>query len=59
VLKNVSLNVPAGGKLVGGVRPNNVYLYYDLVQASILADMHSFKLIFNVQDGCITYAYCK
>jgi hypothetical protein len=47
MLKNVTLMLPEGFEL-GGIRPNNVYSYYDMVQTSMLADVHSFKLILNV-----------
>jgi len=45
MLKNVTLILPEGYQLIAGLRPNNVYLYYDIIQATMLADVHRFKLI--------------
>jgi len=48
MLKNVTLVLPEGYELIAGLRPNNVYLYYEIIQAIMLADVHSFKLILYV-----------
>ena len=48
LLRNVTLTLPEGLELIVGLRPNNVYLYYELVEAIMLADVHSFKLVLNV-----------
>jgi hypothetical protein len=52
LLKNVTLVLPEGCELIVGFCPNNVYLYYEVIQATLLADVHSFKLVLN-----ITHAY--
>jgi hypothetical protein len=45
MLKNVTLILPEGYELIAGLRPNSMYLYYEIIQATMLADVHSFKLI--------------
>jgi hypothetical protein len=44
MLKNVTVVLPEGYELIGGVNPNNIFLYYVMVQVMVLADLHSFKL---------------
>jgi hypothetical protein len=34
LLKNVTLVLPGGYELIVGLRPNNVYLYYEVIQAT-------------------------
>jgi hypothetical protein len=41
---NVTMVLPEGYELIGGVNPNNMFLYYEMVQIMVLADLHSFKL---------------
>jgi hypothetical protein len=48
MLKNVTLVLPDGYDLIAGLRLNNVYLYYEVIQAIMLTDIHSFKLVLNV-----------
>jgi hypothetical protein len=48
LLKNVTLVLPGGYEFIVGLCPNNVYLYYVVIQATMLADAHSFKLVLNV-----------
>jgi hypothetical protein len=48
MLKNVTLILPDGYDLIAGLRLNNVYLYYVVIEATMLADIHSFKLVLNV-----------
>jgi hypothetical protein len=38
LLKNVTLILPENYELIAGFRPNNVYLYYEVIQAIMLAD---------------------
>jgi hypothetical protein len=45
MLKNVTLVLPEGYELIAGLRPNNVYLCYEVIQTIMLAGVHSFKLI--------------
>ena len=42
------MTLPEGLELVVGLRPNNVYLYYEVVEAIMLPDVYSFKLVLNV-----------
>jgi hypothetical protein len=48
MLKNVSLVLPEGCDLIVSLRPNNVFMYYEVIQAVMLADLHSFKLVLIV-----------
>jgi hypothetical protein len=57
MLKNVTLVLPEGCELIAGLRPNNVYLYYEVIQAFMLADVHSFKLILNVPLKSVNRQY--
>jgi len=45
MLREMLKNVTLGYELIAGLRPNNVYLYYEIIQTIMLADVHSFKLI--------------
>ena len=56
-LRNLTLILPEGLELVVGLRPNNVYLYYEVVEAIILADVHSFKLVLNVPLKTVNRQY--
>jgi hypothetical protein len=48
LLRNVTLTLPEGFELIFVLRPNNVYLYYEVVEAIMLADVHIFKLVLSV-----------
>ena len=48
ILKNVSLQLPGGYTLIGGIRRENVHLYYELIQTSIVATLHDIKLILHI-----------
>jgi hypothetical protein len=48
MLKNVTVVLPEGYELIGGLDPNNMFLYYEMVQVIVLADLHSFKLALYV-----------
>jgi len=48
ILKNVTLCFPEGHELVAGVRSNNMYLYYEIIEAMMFADVHIFTHILNV-----------
>ena len=48
LLRNVTLILPEDLELIVGLRPNNVYMYYGVVEAIMFADVHSFKLVLNV-----------
>jgi hypothetical protein len=43
MLKNITMILPEVYELIGGVNPNNMFLYYEMVQVVVLADLHSFK----------------
>jgi len=47
-LRNVSVQLPERYELIVGTKPNKVYLYYELVQVSVIGNVHSMKLIVNV-----------
>jgi hypothetical protein len=47
-VRNVTIVLPEGYELMGGLNPNNVFVYYDVVQIMMLADLHSFKLVLYV-----------
>ena len=48
ILKNVSLQLHGDYTLIGGIRQENVHLYYELIQTSIIATLHDIKLILHV-----------
>jgi len=47
-LRNVSLQLSEGYELIVGTKSDRVYLYYELVQVSVIGNVHSMKLIVNV-----------
>ena len=47
-LRNFTLTLPEGLELIVGLRSNNVYFYYEVVEAIMLADVHSFVLVLNI-----------
>ena len=48
MLKNVTMVLPEGRKIIAGLNSNNMYLYCDMIHAMVLADVHSSKLVFYV-----------
>jgi hypothetical protein len=46
--QNVSLVLPGGYDLIISLRPNNVFMYYEMIQAAMLADLHSLKLLMTI-----------
>jgi hypothetical protein len=48
ILRNVSLKLPANVELFAGIRFNNIFLYYEMIETVVLADSHSFKLVLSV-----------
>ena len=48
LLRNVILTLPEGFELIFRLRPNSVYFYYEVVEAIMLADGHSSKLVLSV-----------
>ena len=48
MLKNVALVLPEGYELIIGLSSNSVYLYYEVIETAILADMNSFRLVLDI-----------
>ena len=48
LLRNVTLSLPEGLVLIVGLRTNDVCLYYEVVEAIMLADVYSFALVLNI-----------
>ena len=48
ILRSVSLQFPEGYELIVGTKLDKMYLYYELVQVSVMGNVHSMKLIVNV-----------
>src|SRR5215470_16358021 len=48
LLKNVTLLLPENLELFAGIKHNNLYMYYQIVETAILADVHSFKIMLKV-----------
>ena len=48
MLKSVAMVSPERYELIAGLSPNNMFLYYEMVQAMVLADAHIFNLVFYV-----------
>jgi len=57
MLKNVALVLPEGCELIIGLSPNNVYLYYEVIQTAMLADMNNFKLVLDVPIKTVSRQY--
>jgi hypothetical protein len=34
--------------IIAGLHPNNVFMYYEVIQTVMLADSHNFKLVLNI-----------
>ena len=48
IWKNVTLILPEGNELVASIKLQCMYWYYEIVEAVMLADLHSFVLILYV-----------
>ena len=48
ILRNKSLQLPEGYEFIVGTKTDKIYLYYELVQVSVIGDVHNMKLIVNV-----------
>jgi len=48
ILRNISLQLPEGYELIVGTKTDKIYMYYELVQVSVIGDAHSIKLFINV-----------
>ena len=47
ILRNVSLQLPDGYKLITSTHINNIHLYYELIKVSVIANTHCIYLILN------------
>jgi hypothetical protein len=48
VLKNISLLLPENFELVAGIKIENIHMYYELIKASIIGDVHGLKLVMEI-----------
>jgi hypothetical protein len=48
MLKSVAMILPEGYELIAGVSPNNIFLYYEMIQAMMLVDAHRLNLVLYV-----------
>jgi hypothetical protein len=48
LLKNGTLMLPNDLELFAGIQFNNMYLYYEMMEAAVLADVHISKLVLSV-----------
>ena len=56
-LRNVTLTLPEGLVLIVGLRTNDVCLYYEVIEAFMLADVYSFGLVLNVPIKTVNRQY--
>jgi hypothetical protein len=54
MLKNITMILPEGYEPIAGLSPNKIFLYYEIIQAVILAQVHSFKLALYVSLKTVT-----
>jgi len=57
MLKNVALVLPEDCELIIGLIPNNVYLYYEVIQTAVLEDMNNLKLVLDVPIKTVSRQY--
>jgi hypothetical protein len=57
ILRNVSLVLPEGYELIVGNDLHLMYWYYDIIQATMLVDLHGFKLILNIPIKSVNRHY--
>jgi hypothetical protein len=57
ILRSVSLILPEDYELIVGNGLNLMYWYYDIIQATILAELHGFKLILNIPIKSVNTHY--
>jgi hypothetical protein len=48
ILKNITLALSGCYDLIASLRPNNLFMYYKIFQAVMLAELHGFKLVLIV-----------
>ena len=48
VLRNITLHLPKGYKLIASTRTKDIHQYYKLSKVSIVANSHSLKLILHI-----------
>ena len=54
LLRNVTLTLPEGLVLIVGLRSNHVCLYYEVIEAIMLADVYRFGLVLNIPLKLLT-----
>ena len=54
LLRNVTLTLPEGLVLIVGLGSNHVCLYYEVIEAIMLADVYSFGLVLNIPLKLLT-----
>jgi len=48
ILRKITLHLPEVYEVIKGTRTDKLYLYYELLQVSVIGDAHIMKLIVNV-----------
>jgi hypothetical protein len=48
ILRKVSLHLPEGNKIVAGTSSENIHLYYELTEISVVANAHFINLVLNI-----------
>ena len=48
ILRNISFQLPEGYEFIVGTKPINIYLQYEVVQVSVIGDIHIIKRFINV-----------
>ena len=48
VLRIISLQLPERYELIVGTKTEKTYLYYEIVEVSVIGDVHSIKLFIHV-----------
>ena len=48
IRRNLSLQLSEGYEVIVGTKSDKIYLYYELVQVSVIRNVHSMKRIVNI-----------
>jgi hypothetical protein len=46
IIRNVSFRLPEGIELIAGIRTENIHLYYQFIQTSVVADAHYLNIFY-------------
>jgi len=57
ILRNVTLHLPEGYKLIAGIRIEDFHQYYKLSKVSIVANFHCTKLILHIPLKSVDYSF--